>query len=457
MKNLNIIINKDDVFNANRETVWDTLIDQIVKGNVIPVIGSEMVRINEMPSDRFLLNVITENGFEINQKLPSFTALMNHPKCSSPTAVYKLVSGVIANNPHLFEPTVLLESFLSIKYFPFVITTTVDPTIENTMRRIYGEKLRVLSFDNDPKSNDDIRNSYDVSAPTLYYMFGKANDRKGTYVLSDTDLLRFSRSWLLPKDSSSFSKPANLSSALSNKYLLVLGNNFQDWLFRFFWFAMKDEKLNGKADIPNGMDASEHSDEQLIEFLNFSNITSQISELPDFVTELKKRIEKSESKNCKNMMSLDTPVMNTDVFISYSRADSDIAEKLYYVLKERGLKVWYDRKNLGLADDFKSEIRRAIRTCSLFVPVLSHHITEQANDEHIYRLEWQWAIEHKRMISSAIPYIAPLTEKGLNMDDRLADIPEDIKDNNAFSFDFDSPNCNLDTFADNLLELLKSK
>lgn len=26
MKNINIIINKDDVFNANRETVWDTYI-----------------------------------------------------------------------------------------------------------------------------------------------------------------------------------------------------------------------------------------------------------------------------------------------------------------------------------------------------------------------------------------------------------------------------------------------
>lgn len=457
MEDFNIIIDKDDIYKADREIVWDTLVEQILKGNVIPVIGRDMVRINDMSSEQFLLNIITKKVFQIDEKISSFTALMNHPKCTSPAAVYRIVFGIIENNPNLFVPTVLLESFLSIKYFPFVITTTIDPVIENTMRKIYGERLRVLSFTNNPANNDDIRNSYDVSEPTLYYMFGKSNDKKGTYVLSDTDLLRFSRSWLLPKDSSSFSKPANLSSALSNKYLLVLGNNFQDWLLRFFWFAMKDEKLNAKSDIPNGMDASEHSDEKLIEFLNFSNITSQISELSDFVKELKERIDKSESENDSEDMSHDRPLMNSDIFISYSRADSNIAEKLYLALRERGLKVWYDRKNLGLADDFKSEIRRAIRTCSLFVPVLSHHIAEQANDEHIYRLEWQWAIEHKKMISSAVQYIVPLAEDSFDLYDRLADIPEDIQSHNAFFFNKDSSDNNIDIFADKLFDLLKSK
>lgn len=442
---------------ADKETVWETLANQIIKGNVIPVLGNEMVRINSIPSNQFLLNVIARKGFEIKENISSFTALMNHQKFSSATIVYKLVSGLIAKNPGLFQPTELLRSFLSIKYFPFVITTTIDPTIENTMREIYGERLRVLSFDNNPRSNDDIRNSYDVSEPTLYYMFGRANGSSNDFVLSDTDLLRFSRSWLLPKDSSSFSKPANLSNALSNKYLLVLGNNFQDWLFRFFWFAMKDEKLNSKSDIPNGMDASEHSDEKLIEFLNFSNITSQITELPDFVAELKKRVEESEIKNDKDTERFDRPVINADIFISYSRADNKIAEQLYTELKERGLKVWYDKTNLGLADDFKSEIRRAIRTCSLFVPILSDNIAKQAADEHIYRLEWSWAVEHKKMISSAVPYIVPLAEKSFDLYDRLADIPEDIQCHNAFFFDDVTKESSLKTFANKLSDLLKSK
>lgn len=457
MKDFNIIIDKDDILKADNETVWEMLVNQIIKGNVIPVLGNEMVKIGGLPSDQFLLDVVVKQVFGINENIPSFTALMNHSTCTSPTAVYKLVSKLIAKNPELFQPTELLKDFLSIEYFPFVITTTIDPTIENTMRSIYGDKLRVLTFDNDPQTNDDICNSYDTLQPTLYYMFGKANDKCGSFVLSDTDLLRFSRSWLLPKDSSSLSKPAYLSNALSNKYLLVLGNNFQGWLFRFFWFAMKDEKLIGKTDIPNGMDASEHSDEKLIEFLNFSNITSQISDLPDFVAELKRYLGNIKSIDKKNARVRMLPVAGSDVFISYSRADEDIAEKLYEMLKARGVKVWYDRENLGLADEFKTEIRRAIRTCKLFVPVLSHSITSQAHDEHIYRLEWLWAIEHKKMISSAIAYISPLAEEGFDMYDRLADIPEDIQCHNAYFYDRGANDYGLGDFVDRLCELLKSK
>ncbi|WP_304319216.1 toll/interleukin-1 receptor domain-containing protein [Phocaeicola plebeius] len=456
MDKKDIIISIDDILKADDETVWNTLVGQVLKGNVIPVIGNDMVQINGISSEQYILNVIKQ-AYKIEDDISSFTALMNHPKCHKPESLYGLVSNITLKYSDVFKASETLKNFLFIKYFPFIITTTIDPVIENTMREIYGEKLRILSFDNNPSSNDDIRNSYDVTDPTLYYMFGRANGGKGNFVLSDTDLLRFSRSWLLPKDSSNFAKPANLSNALSNKYLLVLGNNFQDWLFRFFWFAMKDEKLNNKSDIPNGMDASEHSDDKLIEFLTFSNITSQIVGLPDFVAKLKKFIEESEVKNGKELKNFDRPIMNADVFVSYSRADSKVVDQLYKALKERGLKVWYDKTNLGLADDFKSEIRRAIRTCSLFVPILSHNIAKQAADEHVYRLEWSWAVEHKKMISSAIPYIVPLAENGFDVYDKLADIPEDIQCHNAFFFDDVAQDRDLSVFAKKISELLKSK
>ena len=106
---------------------------------------------------------------------------------------------------------------------------------------------------------------------------------------------------------------------------MVLGNSFHDWLFRFFWFAMKDEKLMYRTSIPNGMETLERTDEQLIEFLNFANISSQISNLPDFVTELKERLAEYESEN-RQPAWFDNPQMNTDVFISYSRADEKVAE-----------------------------------------------------------------------------------------------------------------------------------
>ena len=438
-----INVGQDALEKALQNEVWDTLVKQIVKRNVIPVIGNEMVRIGSMTSSQLLLSVVSRKYFGIQEPVNSYTALLNHTKCkekcSNQKALRNLVYDVIKNNPQVFRATDLLREFLSIKYFPFVITTVIDPVVENTMREIHGE------------------NSFDISKPTLYYMFGKADDSGDDFVLSDMDLLRFSRSWLLPKDSSDYSKPAKLSTVLSNKYLLVLGNDFQDWLFRFFWFAMKDEKIvNAAVNIPNGMDASEHSDERLIEFLNSAHITSQISSLPDFVSELRRRLEDTGPKH--NMKSwFDRPEMNVDVFISYSRLDSDIVQILYRKLCERGLAVWYDKKSLGLAMDFRTEIRNAIRTCRMFVPILTDSITAQAGEEHVYRLEWRWAIEHEMQISSVFNYIAPLSEESFDMKSRVADVPEDIRVPNAAFYKKDDPEPGLDAFVDSIYELLNRR
>ena len=442
-----------------KEKMWDTLVQQIVKGNVIPVLGNEMAKIGDEPSSRFLLREVAVKSFGIEEPVASFTALMNHPLCDSPEIVPDLVYAEIGSeeNAPLFQAdNGILREFLEIKHFPFVITTATDPIIENTMRTIHGDKLRVLRFANDPERNGDIRNSFDTKTPTLYYMFGKANGKGEGFVLSDTDLLRFARSWLLPTDSGSRSKPANLSNALSNKYLLVLGNSFHDWLFRFFWFAMKDEKLMHRTSIPNGMEALERTDEQLIEFLNFANITSQISNLPDFVAELKERLAEYESEN-RQPTWFDNPQMNTDVFISYSRADEKVAELLYEKLRQRGLSVWFDRKNLGAGVPFRKEIRNAIRTCRCFVPVFSNHIAEQADEEHVYRLEWEWAIEHKKLISESIAYIVPLTEQSFDMYNQTAGIPEEIQVHNAAFYEQDNPEPGLDEFADALYDLIKQK
>ena len=104
--------------------------------------------------------------------------------------------------------------------------------------------------------NQDIAGLYDTNAPTLYYMFGKACSGKD-FVLSDRDLLRFTKSWLLPLDSGNKAKPKNLSMTLANKYLLVLGNNWQEWFFRFFWYALKDEYLLDRNGQKIGMETLE--------------------------------------------------------------------------------------------------------------------------------------------------------------------------------------------------------
>ena len=445
------------------QRLWNTLVEQVMRGNVIPVIGEEMTYVdNESPLKTVLEEVKDE--YNVNyDNITSFTTLVNHLNVQAANGLYDTVADVIEEHDSLFGPSEVLKDLLGIKYFPFIITTTVYPTVERAMRGIYGEQgVRVLSFCNDSSNNrnDDIENSRDTARPTLYYMFGKANPDGNNYVLTDTDLLQFSRSWLQPTDFNNKSKPANLASALSNKFLLVLGNNFKDWLLRFFWLAMKNDSVftNRYGKTPNGMEASGHADEQSIEFLNSSNIMTLASDLPMFVRTLKEQLAAREMDLRPDSETwFERPAVNADVFISYSRADGEIVEQLYKVLLAKGLNVWYDKRNLGAGDKFLIEIREAIRRCKLFVPVLTGNIRRQAGDMHVYRSEWRFAAERKEQTSSAIPFIIPLCEKSFDMYNYEADIPDAIKAHNAGVFSEDSLASDLEKFAEDICVKLKDR
>ncbi|MDY6785621.1 MAG: TIR domain-containing protein, partial [Cyanobacteriota bacterium] len=65
------------------------------------------------------------------------------------------------------------------------------------------------------------------------------------------------------------------------------------------------------------------------------------------------------------------PVTSLDVFISYSRADSDLARKLNEELQLQGKTTWFDQESIASGMDFKREIYRGIQACDNFLFVLS--------------------------------------------------------------------------------------
>jgi len=153
-----------------------------------------------------------------------------------------------------------------------------------------------------------------------------------------------------------------------------------------------------------------------------------------FVNKLYEGIEEVEKRGVdEDRNSHAIPQQGTDVFISYSRGDSRIVGELCEIFKEKGLNVWYDRINLHKGTDFMRQIENAIRHSRFFVPVLTQTIIDQAKEEHTYRLEWEYAIRHIRHIGG-ISYCAPFYEKDFDMDDILADIPNDLKRHDVFPF-----------------------
>ena len=65
------------------------------------------------------------------------------------------------------------------------------------------------------------------------------------------------------------------------------------------------------------------------------------------------------------------PAASMDVFISYSRADSDLARKLNDALQIRGKTTWFDQESIASGSDFQQEIYRGIKACDNFLFILS--------------------------------------------------------------------------------------
>lgn len=444
--------------NKREEKQWRILFEQIVRGNVIPVIGPDFVHINKKTSIQFLIDVFC-NFCKIGEgQITSFSQLVNDERyliseINKYSDIYSSLVDLINENPKFFcqeEENALLYRFLTIPYFSFVITTTFDPVVENIMRKIHGDRLRVMCFRNDASRNDDLMNGEDMRRPTLFYMFGKAERKEHSFVVTDEDLLQFSQAWLRPNDIGCKAKPSMISTLLANRYLLVIGQDYQDWLFRFFWYAMKNENFGKKK---SGMLTLNQEDRKLIDFLSRGNAFAHlVPDQEEFVNKLMEGIE----ANANTFEPEPVPEEGTDVFISYSRGDNDLVEILYNTLKAKGLNVWYDHDSLHKGLDFMKQIENAIKHSTFFVPVLTPTILTQAHEEHPYRQEWRFAVNHILNIGG-ISYCFPFFEKGFNMDDMKADIPNDLKKHDAFSFDKETLAQDAEKMADYLIKELEDR
>jgi hypothetical protein len=79
------------------------------------------------------------------------------------------------------------------------------------------------------------------------------------------------------------------------------------------------------------------------------------------------------------------------VFLSYASEDRAAARLIRDALQGFGLEVWYDESELDGGDAWDQKIRRQIRDCDLFMPVVSAQT--EARHEGYFRREWRIGVE----------------------------------------------------------------
>ncbi len=314
-----------------------------------------------------------------------------------------------------------IKELVSQKLFPLIISTSFF----NQIPQLMGIHEDRVSCYKKTSMNDIKPSELSADRPTLFYMFGQAGSASKSFMVTEDDYLEYLHLWR-----TSESRPQKLCDYMSDKYLLILGCKFPDWVFRFFWYSMKDITKEKESDDTEGIISMEgRKDSELRRFLRRIQVAT-CENVDEFVKELlkklrDKRLKEKEQAEVKPSLILNVyPYTddNIEFFISYASEDYETAKIVAETFYKHGAKVWFDKshfddnRKLRWGEDYTIRIKRAISKAKRFVPVISQNALSRKNDNsRFFRGEWTWALDEKdfRLL---LDYIAPV---------RIDDYPDD--------------------------------
>jgi TolB-like protein/Tfp pilus assembly protein PilF len=108
------------------------------------------------------------------------------------------------------------------------------------------------------------------------------------------------------------------------------------------------------------------------------------------------------------------------VFLSYAREDGEAARRIAEALRAFGVEVWFDMSELRGGDAWDAKIKKQIRECALFIPVIS--AATQAREEGYFRREWKQAVDRTHDMAENRAFIVPVLIDATRESD--ANVPE---------------------------------
>jgi tetratricopeptide (TPR) repeat protein len=141
---------------------------------------------------------------------------------------------------------------------------------------------------------------------------------------------------------------------------------------------------------------------------------------------------------------------NKAVFLSYASQDAEAARRICDALTAAGVEVWFDQSELRGGDAWDAKIRRQIKECALFVPVISANT--EAREEGYFRLEWLLAVERSRLRADDAHFLFPVVVDGTS--EAVARVPDRFREVQWTRLDFRETPAN---FAAQVAKLLSGK
>src|SRR5580693_3267660 len=112
------------------------------------------------------------------------------------------------------------------------------------------------------------------------------------------------------------------------------------------------------------------------------------------------------------------------VFISYASQDAAAAIRICTTLRAADIEVWFDQSELRGGEAWDASIRRQVKSCRLFMPLISANT--QAREEGYFRREWNLAVSRTLDMADDAAFLLPIVIDSTR--DNEARVPERFRD-----------------------------
>jgi len=419
----------DPAVNNFNDRNWRNLLMDIEARQVIPIIGSELLVLNEEPGQPTLYwQVAKELVSRLSldeERLPEgygpleVTSLFFQDPRNRADDLYYETRGIFTERSWPApEP---LRQLAAITHFDLFVSTTFDSLLEQALNEVRFQgaaRTNAIAY-SEKRQVEDIPAESNSARPTVYQMFGKL-DPTGDYGITEEKILEFTHR-LQSRDL----RPQNLFDALQAKSLLVLGCGFPGWLARFFLRAAKGENFFSQGARGVIADRATGKDPEFVMFLERrqTGIYSQGNAV-QFTAELHRRwMERFGQKTATGASPQreETAPQIQDfkpdsVFLSYASQDLQDALRVKQAFDQTGVDVWFDKNKLESGENYRLTIEKNIENCSYFVPLISRNTVGM--ERRFFRREWNKAIEEAAAFPPEYPFIQPIL-----LDDTPLDSP----------------------------------
>jgi hypothetical protein len=401
------------------DSFWDDLLECIEERRVVPIIGPDLLTVTldgrETRLYSFLAARLAERLRIPAADLPASPTL-HQVVCKFLEAhgrreeIYPKIRGIMKEIA--VPPPAPLVKLAGIRQFDLFVSLTFDALMADAINQArFGGNAIAEHLAFAPNKVQDLPAERDKLAhPVVYALLGKLS-ASPDYVITEEDTLEF-----LYALQSEAKRPHLLFDELQNNHLLIIGCTFPDWLARFFIRIAKSRQLStqrGETEIL--VDNAAASDSSLVVFLEHFSYGTKIFPCGavEFVDELVKRWNARHPDPVATVKAVDVPAEAARdemepgaIFVSYAKEDLEAVQRLTKSFERAGLQIWFDKDRLEAGDQYDQKIRRNVKNCSLFLPVISRNTERRL--EGYFRREWRLAEERALGIADNVPFILPV-------------------------------------------------